>query len=141
VSAEALERAGLTTFTFAAEAHNVRAARHEVEADLRMAGVESSGLAVLLTSELVSNAVEHAGTDFDVIVQVDDHVVRIEIHDGAAVGEALRDLIASPPVNVDPTAPRGRGLFMVGSSAVRFGLIDKGESGKAVWFELRREDA
>jgi sigma-B regulation protein RsbU (phosphoserine phosphatase) len=131
---------GTTTFT--AEAHNVRAARREVIEALAAAGVESSsGTAVLLTSELVSNAVEHAGTTFDLVVEVDDLVVRVEIHDGVAVSEALRDLIKSPPVNVDPMAPHGRGLFLVGSTAVRFGLIDKGETGKAVWFELSRGDA
>jgi len=131
----------VVTYTYVAEATSVRAARQQVADALQAAHVESSGMAVLLTSELVSNAVEHAGTDFDVVVAVDDQVVRVEIHDGAAVSEALRDLIASPPVNADPSAPRGRGLFMVGSTAVRFGLIDKGEDGKAVWFELHREDA
>jgi anti-sigma regulatory factor (Ser/Thr protein kinase) len=131
----------VSTYTFVGEATSVRAAREEVADALRVAGVESSGWALLLTSELVANAVEHAGTDFDVVVEIDDEVVRVEIHDGVAVAEALRDFIESPPVKADPTSPRGRGLFLIRSTAVRFGLVDKGADGKAIWFELHRQDA
>lgn len=131
----------MRNYTFVADATSVRAARRDVDAALQAAGVESSGLALLLTSELVTNAVDHAGTDFELVIEIDDQMVRIEIHDGAAVGEALRDLIDSPPVRADPSVPRGRGLFLVGSTAVRLGLIDKGEAGKAIWFELDRQDA
>ena len=128
-------------YAFVGEAHSVGAARREVAAALRVANVQSSGVAELLTSELVANAVEHAGTDFEVVVEINDLGVRIEIHDGAAVEEALRDPISTPQDPVDPSSLRRRGLFLVGSTAVRFGLIDKGCDGKAVWFELHRHDA
>lgn len=75
---------------------------------------------------------------------VDPHV-RVEIHDGDAVDDMLRDLISDltddPMVNSDPLARQGRCLMMVGKTAVRFGLIDKGVDGKAVWFEMHRDDA
>src|SRR4051794_32877078 len=35
----------------------------------------------LLTSELVTNAVQHAAQTLDVVVQVDDTHVRVEVHD------------------------------------------------------------
>lgn len=131
----------MARYSFDGAVHSAKAARREVADALQVAGVQSTGQAVLLTSELVANAIEHAGTDFDVVVEIDDLRVRIEIHDGAAVGEAFRDLMKAPPVAVDPSSPRGRGLALVGLSAAQFGLIDNGAEGKAVWFEMRRQDA
>lgn len=130
---------------FAGETRSVAFARREVAKFFQAAGVQSSGLAELLTSELVTNAVEYAGTDFDLVLKFDDPQVRVEIHDGAAVDDVLRDLIRDlshdPMVNFDPLARRGRGLMMVGQTAVRFGLIDKGADGKAIWFEMHGDDA
>lgn len=124
--------------TFGGEVASVRAARHFVRDLLDDAGIEPS-TAMLLTSELTSNVVEHACTHFDVIVTINPTAVRIEIHDGLAVTEAFRDLVTNPPAMVAATAPQGRGLHLVGSSAARFGLNDKGPAGKAIWFELDRD--
>lgn len=130
---------------FVGETPSVTLARREVAKILQAAGVQSSGLAELLTSELVTNAIEYAGTDFDLVVEFVDPHLRVEIHDGAAVDDMLRDLIRDltndPMVNSDPLARQGRGLMMVGKTAVRFGLIDKVSDGKAVWFEMHRDDA
>lgn len=126
--------------TFVSEAHSVAAARRFVHDLLERAGADDFP-AVLLTSELAANVVEHACTDFDIVVTIDDTVVRVEIHDGVAVTEAFRDLIANPPFAVEATSLRGRGLLFLGSSATRFGLIDNGPDGKAIWFEIDRQPA
>jgi anti-sigma regulatory factor (Ser/Thr protein kinase) len=117
---------------------SVRAARRFVHDVLAEAGADSF-TATLLTSELASNAVEHATTDFDVVVTIDDATVRVEIHDGAAISETFRELVRSPPSKVAGSSPRGRGLQLVATLAVRFGFLDKGAEGKAIWFELKRQ--
>ena len=64
--------------------------------------------------------------------------LRIEVHDGFSMTEAFRGLVDTE-VDIgalDPSAPSGRGLVIVRSSAVRFGVLDKGAGGKAVWFEV-----
>lgn len=51
----------MARYTFDGAVHSVKAARCEVADALEVAGIQSSGQAVLLTSELVINAIEHAG--------------------------------------------------------------------------------
>lgn len=84
--------------------------------------------AMLLTSEVVTNAVVHAGTDVDLVVLVDAAMARIEVHDGLAVVP-----VVSPP---EPLAPAGRGLGVILALAEAWGVCGSGD-GKCVWFELR----
>ena len=80
---------------------------------------------VLLTSELATNAVRHAGTDFDVVVDRTADGVRVAVADEASVAPLL-------PVR----APEGGfGLGIVAELAERWGT-DGGPTGKTVWFEL-----
>ncbi|MDQ3384660.1 MAG: ATP-binding protein [Actinomycetota bacterium] len=84
-------------------------------------------VAVLLTSELVTNAVVHATTPFRLDVVAHDGVVRVVVADGAAG-------VAEPARTVD-AAEHGRGLQLVDALSSRWGtecLVD----GKLVWFEL-----
>ncbi len=122
---------------FAAVPGTVRAARRFVEETLASASVHSAD-AVLFTSELVSNAVHYAETEIEVVVKFDLPIVRIEVHDGFSMTEAFRVLVETERdiSDVDPNAPNGRGLLIIRGKAVGFGVIDKGERGKAVWFEL-----
>ena len=129
----------MTSQTFVGEQVSVRAARRFVNDHLARHGIDAS-VATLLTSELASNVVQHACTDFDITVTVDKDIVRVEIHDGIAVSEAFRDLIDNPPLAVEATSVRGRGLLLVGATATRFGLTDKGPRGKALWFEIARPE-
>ena len=46
------------------------------------AGQELTEALALILSELTTNAVRHAGTDFDVVIGIDGHV-RIEVEDGS----------------------------------------------------------
>jgi anti-sigma regulatory factor (Ser/Thr protein kinase) len=121
--------------TFAAEPHMVAGARRFVRDALVANGLDTD-VVTLLTSELASNVVQHASTQFEVVFDVRPPLVRVEIHDGAAVTQAFRDLVQNPPSDVDVEAAGGRGLLLLGSTTAAFGLIDKGPDGKAIWFEV-----
>ena len=83
--------------------------------------------AALLVSEVVTNALLHAGTSIEVTVSCDDMVLRVEVADGSPTYPVVRD---------HPTlAGTGRGLHLLDELAARWG-IDPHEDGKVVWFEL-----
>lgn len=86
-------------------------------------------IAVLLTSEVVSNAVVHAATRLALDVVWDDggEMLRVEVRDGDEC----------PPRHRHPSidAVGGRGIMLVESLARRWGSEPEGE-GKVVWFEL-----
>jgi anti-sigma regulatory factor (Ser/Thr protein kinase) len=85
-------------------------------------------VAVLLTTELVSNAVRHAATRLALDVRRgDDDVVRVEVRDGDVRLPELR--------RPDVDATGGRGLVLVDALARRWGAEADGH-GKVVWFEL-----
>jgi anti-anti-sigma factor len=112
-------------------------ARARVEIRELMAGGDQSQVAnlVLLTSELVTNAVVHprgvAQTSIGLrISSFDDHV-RVEVEDA---GDGFK-----PSVPVRPEGERGRGLFLVDRFASRWGTarVKTGAGSRfRVWFEL-----
>ena len=81
--------------------------------------------AVLLTSEVVTNAIVHAGTDLVVTVGLDGPRARV----------AVRDDDVTAPRKREPTLESGRGLTLVEALAGSWGTFSYGD-GKAVWFEL-----
>lgn len=85
--------------------------------------------AELLTSELVTNALLHAGTDLTVHVERIDHgsSVRIAVDDGSATAPRLGE-----PTGDDVG---GRGLPLVATLASRWGW-EPLPHGKRVWFEV-----
>lgn len=83
----------------------------------------------LAVSELATNAVVHAGTEFVLRVSADGNGVRVEVADGNTHAPAPRDYAA--------TARTGRGLRMVEQVADRWG-VTLTPDGKAVWFEFGR---
>jgi anti-sigma regulatory factor (Ser/Thr protein kinase) len=106
-------------------------ARHLVRDALVQAGVDcwnTVDTAVLLVSEVVTNAVVHAHTPVEVHIAVRGPVVRIEASDGSTTPPRL------PHVDADSTS--GRGLAMVDELASSWGSV-VGPDGKTVWFELR----
>ncbi len=125
--------------TFPAESNSVRGARDFARNVISNLGQDMPD-AILLTSELVSNAVEHASTEIEIVVCVDDETLRVEVHDGFTMTEAFRVITETEVQTVDSRARQGRGLVMVRGIATRFGVLDKGEGGKAVWFEMLRAD-
>jgi anti-sigma regulatory factor (Ser/Thr protein kinase) len=83
--------------------------------------------ALLLTSELATNCVVHARSDYLLKVQVERPAVRVEVCDD------------------DPDVPRvddrGRGMRLVDELASAWGVEPMVDGpGKVVWFELRRPD-
>ena len=87
---------------------------------------------VLATSELVTNAVVHAGTDIALVVRASPRVVRIEVTDRSPG----LPRVTEPRVLSDS----GRGLAIVDTIAARWGVehVVEGD-GKTVWFEVVRE--
>ncbi|MFJ9828555.1 SpoIIE family protein phosphatase [Streptomyces sp. NPDC101160] len=88
--------------------------------------------AVVLTSELVTNAVVHAGTAADVLCLRRDDGVRIEVADRYPEREI--------PVQQSRTAhshdrENGRGLLLCAALAARWG-VDYSPTRKHVWFHL-----
>lgn len=91
--------------------------------------------AALLVSELVTNAVLHAGSAVDVVVGREGmHAsLRVEVHDSSARPVRMGSF--------DLDAVDGRGLALVEAMSDRWG-VDSHDAGKRVWFELeRRMDA
>jgi hypothetical protein len=98
VVAEALAGWGLTELGFAAE---------------------------LVVSELVSNAVRHAGTDMRLLVRLERGGVRIAVHDSDPTTPRLR-------IPADPAGVHGRGLHLVAAVTAGMGVLC-GSRDKVVW--------
>ncbi len=86
--------------------------------------------ATLLVSEVVTNAVLHAGTSIGLRCRIGTDVVRLEISDGSSVLPSIR--------HYDEIASTGRGLSLVAALSQAWGLVPD-EFGKTVWFEFRSE--
>lgn len=83
--------------------------------------------AVLVVSELVTNAVEHAASAVAVVVNRSGDGVRIEVRDeGSGVPQERR---------ASESAEAGRGLMIVSALASAWG-VDAGPPSKTVWVEL-----
>ena len=89
--------------------------------------------AALLTTELVSNSVRHAGLDTDdaIEVRIDryDRTLRVSVRDGGSW--APREGVAGS-IRPSPGAESGWGLYLVDRLAARWGT----DRGGGVWFEL-----
>lgn len=90
------------------------------------------GMLSVLVSELASNAILHAQTEFTVRVRDAAEVLRIEVADRSTDAPTRKDY--------GPDAITGRGLQLVQSVADRWGVEVDGE-GKTVWFEFDRAGA
>ncbi|MGW2571631.1 SpoIIE family protein phosphatase [Streptomyces sp. NPDC001537] len=89
--------------------------------------------AVVLTSELVTNAVVHAGTSADVLCLRTDEGVRIEVADRYPEREIP---LQGHPVNMgSPDREGGRGLQLCAALAARWG-VEYTPTHKQVWFQL-----
>ncbi|GAA2245236.1 hypothetical protein GCM10010145_10030 [Streptomyces ruber] len=89
--------------------------------------------AVVLTSELVTNAVVHAGTAADVLCLRTEDGVRIEVADRYPEREIA---LQSAPVNMgSPDREGGRGLQLCAALAARWG-VEYTPTHKQVWFQL-----
>ena len=87
-------------------------------------------VATLLVSELVANAILHAGTTIEVVARIIPDRLRIEVHDDNPRMPVRKHYSA--------LSGTGRGLLLVERLAEDWGS-EATESGKRVWFELRQE--
>jgi anti-sigma regulatory factor (Ser/Thr protein kinase) len=88
--------------------------------------------ALLIVSELVTNAVRHGRPEVVLQVEVRSDCVRIEVRDGSA------ELPVVPNDQPAVDRPTGRGLLIVAATASDWGIARTADSsGKTVWAELR----
>nr|WP_277605841.1 SpoIIE family protein phosphatase [Glycomyces sp. L485] len=91
---------------------------------------------LLLTTELATNGVVHAGTDINLTVAADSIGVRVTVTDYRSGGIEPADMNAMPEV----TAEGGRGLLLVDRFASSWGTTHDA-TGKSIWFRIDRDPA
>ncbi len=112
---------------FEPDASEVHAARHFVSATLEGWGCPPGDVA-LLVSELATNAVLHARSEFTVRVRAEQGKVRVEVDDR---NSRLPQLAVVPA-----DAYSGRGLMLVQALSSAWGVESQSDTGKVIWFEL-----
>jgi anti-sigma regulatory factor (Ser/Thr protein kinase) len=118
------------TRTFEPRAHEVRAARHFVMATLEDWHVDHADVP-LLVSELATNAVLHARSDFSVTVVIREDRIRVEVFD--------RNTRLPAPASVSAEAYSGRGLMILQGLSSAWGVEAHSGEGKTVWFEVMQK--
>lgn len=109
-------------------ARSVPAARRFIDATLRGWGRGDLAHVVrLLASEVVTNAIMHARSEFQLRVLLRGERLRVEVHDASRHLPVWR--------RVRPDSETGHGLVIVDSLSGSWG-VDADRSGKTVWFEL-----
>jgi anti-sigma regulatory factor (Ser/Thr protein kinase) len=114
---------------FRCRPESVSAARRFVREVLRDQPPETVDAAELMTSELASNCVRHAHTDFELAVS-SRGPIRVEVRD---TGDG-RPRLRSPT----PQEPTGRGLLIVEAMSDTWGIVPSA-AGKTVWFTLAQQ--
>jgi anti-sigma regulatory factor (Ser/Thr protein kinase) len=119
---------------FPAVCPSVAEARHFLLEQLGGGCDRDFGLLALMLSELATNAVQHARTEFDVGIWVTPD------GEGRSVLVRVTDQAPGFPVPQDPPAdaPHGRGLRIIESLAAGWGdEMEHDRPGKTVWFTAR----
>ncbi|MFE9626851.1 ATP-binding protein [Streptomyces sp. NPDC006527] len=123
-------RAGNLTVGYDPRPSAVGEARAEVRRQLEGWGLADHGdlldTAVLLVSELATNALLHSASHFRLTLSAAHGVLRCEVTDTGR---------RTPQVLEAGCAESGRGMFLVEALARRWGCHQDG-TGKTVWFEL-----
>lgn len=103
-------------------------ARTEVATVCRGLSRDLFEVALLLTSELVTNALKHGVGEIELVIRIDDRL-RVEVYDqGLAMPRRLEEA---------PLADLGRGLMLVERLSSLWGAEQlEGWGEKRVWFEL-----
>ena len=84
-------------------------------------------LVVLLVSELVTNAIVHAGSETRLAISTSGSSVRVEVGDDSPVHPRV--------LSLGPAVPHGRGVGFVDRLATTWGVRDEA-GGKVVWFTV-----
>jgi anti-sigma regulatory factor (Ser/Thr protein kinase) len=91
--------------------------------------VDAVDKVVLMTSELVTNAVTHAGSSVVVAIQFLAESMRVEVHDES---EKLPELVP-----ISEREHHGRGIAIVDELSDEWGVLEA-TRGKIVWFVLNQ---
>ena len=110
---------------------SVSLARSFVRLSLVDLDVDGQDVALLLTSELVTNAILHARTPVQVGVFID------RVKAMVCVGDCLGETSTLTPQPPSDDRPGGRGLALVADLAQSWGTT-RYVGGKTVWFVLQR---
>ncbi len=113
--------------TFEPEPATVAGARQFVSSVLQEWGLPA-GDVPLLVSELATNAVLHARSEFSVTVWAMRRHVRVEVTDG----NSRVPVVSAVPLD----AHSGRGLLLLQSLASAWGVDRTNDTGKTIWFEV-----
>ena len=114
-------------WVFAAEATSIAQARTLIAQRLVELPAESLEAVLLLTSELVTNAVHHGAGPVAVHVAWGGGAVRVEVEDQSPGWPVVQA--------IDREALNGRGLILVDGLSSGWGVL-AGGTGKTVWFTL-----
>ena len=110
-----------------AEARSAARARALISQRLADLPAESLEVVLLLTRELVTNAVRHARGPVGLHLDWSDRDVRVEVEDQSPERPVVRP--------IDQEALNGRGLVLIDGLANGWG-VQPTENGKRVWFSL-----
>ena len=113
--------------TFEPVPGSVRAAREFVRGQLSARPAHDRDLAVLLVSELATNAIIHVGQPFEVRVDLSSMGIWVGVDDSNPILPPRTEAV-TPDIG-------GRGLPLIAAIADRWG-IDPTTTGKRAWFEL-----
>jgi phosphoserine phosphatase RsbU/P len=113
---------------FACDPASVRSARRFIVESVELLGLQRLPDVQLMVSELATNAVQHAKSQFDVVLErVDRNTVRVEVRD---FGHGVPTVIPGAT-----QSEGGRGLKIVDLLAQTWGVEQRpGGQGKSTWF-------
>jgi anti-sigma regulatory factor (Ser/Thr protein kinase) len=115
--------------TFAGMPQSVRAARRFTTEALLDTPQEIVEAIVLMVSELATNSIRFAASDFTVDIERARQQIRVEVTDGGTGTPTLRD--------ASPQDLSGRGLMIVHAMSEDWGIApSRPPPGKTVWFTL-----
>jgi anti-sigma regulatory factor (Ser/Thr protein kinase) len=111
--------------SFASQARSIRQARHFCRDALLPVGADLRDAAMLVVTELATNAVLHARSAFIVTVQVLPDGVLLRVNDAVAAGPSV--------VRGHASGESGRGMWLVEQLSEAWGTTPDDRGGKAVW--------
>ncbi|HZA17276.1 MAG TPA: SpoIIE family protein phosphatase [Pseudonocardiaceae bacterium] len=126
---------------FAPVADAPRQARRALRHTLTSAGLdqldELADTVLLLASELCDNALLHAGTDFEVELQVDPDSVTVSVSDHGP--SPLEQHLSQPRARYGRAPNHGRGLMLVQRLATSWGTRHNADGTNTTWFTVHRD--